>query len=93
VILDSALVELRLEARRVFPNALFLPGDDPPVGDTVELDDGGVAVVVGPSPAVRGWWIVGAGPGNRWRWGDGPGHLWLIWPPTIVRVLNPSKGV
>lgn len=83
VILTPSIAALRQEARRIFPNACWLPGDSIPVGERVEYD-GQICTVAGPyrgkdsseGEALEGWWLL-EGP-----WCD-QGFL-IVWPPILV---------
>lgn len=88
IILTKELAELRIQARTNFPNADFLPGDDPPVGETLYRTNysGKIEplVVLGefqPEEAqksLRYWWKV------DWHY-RGERHTALEWPPNLRR--------
>ena len=62
IILTPELAAKRIQARRVFPNATWLPGDEPPIGMKVRRADGAIAevrgVFTGPDLYVRYWWLL-----------------------------------
>ena len=65
IILTQELAKLRQEARKNFPNAIWLPGDDPPCGTVVFRDGKKIGTVEGEfiPPAddpdrLRYWWRI-----------------------------------
>ena len=63
IVLTPALLAKRKQAREVFPNATWLPGDPCPIGARVRRHSGGTATVVGPynvseDDALAFWWRI-----------------------------------
>ncbi len=85
LILTPERAAKRQQAREVFPNAEWLPGDEPPCGTRVLRSNGQVATVLGsytgPEPTFEDWWLLDCG-----YQGEHVGHApALDWPPTLRR--------
>ena len=81
--LTPELAEKRAEARKIFPNCEFLPGDPCPVGSTV-YENGREGIVVSPYTGngseiggdFYGWWVVDLVGKHTIK-------NTLQWPPTL----------
>lgn len=91
IVMTPQLAELRLQARRFYPEATWLPGDEPPCGERVqELSDGLIGTVQGvftgkdsqPGEPLHCWWLVKIHD-KRFE----PPQLLLSWPPRLRRVV------
>lgn len=76
MILTPELIEARAKARKAYPDATWLPGDAPPIGQTATRD-GFLCTVLGPSdhPEMPYWWLV--------RFHDHPKDVAYEWPPAL----------
>jgi hypothetical protein len=92
MVITPLLAELRMQARKVFPKATWLPGDEPPIGIKVR-EAGGRSEMIGEvrgalgengthdkngKPVLAYWWIV------RVKWDKEYDVYW--WPPMLERV-------
>lgn len=90
IILTPELAECRMEARKIFPNPDFLPGDDCPSGQKVVRLNGEPAIVLrpykpGPDSAVvngKYWWHIEL-PNTIH---EGKPMVVLEWPPCLRKV-------
>lgn len=94
IILTPELAEIRIEARKIFPNHDFLPGDDCPAGQRVIRQNGETATILGPARLSKDsavlhkeyWWEVET---DEEIFHDLPGRRGvrkmrvLDWPPTL----------
>jgi hypothetical protein len=82
IILTRELVELRIQAREMYPDAEWLPGDEPPAGLVVLRSDGASATVLGQAYKQKNnltyWWCL---RDERY-----PGYEVLDWPPSLHRI-------
>lgn len=92
LVFTPALLAARKQARENFPDAEFLPGDDPPVGERLRRANGEVVEVIGrydaptETDAMAFWWRVWL-PGPFTVGGQTmPRVEALEWPPYLHRV-------
>lgn len=91
IILTPELAEIRIEARKIFPNHDFLPGDDCPIGQKVIRSNGEMATVMGchrPDPTsgiINGqyWWQVRLDSQKLFDNMTKKEAFVLDWPPTL----------
>jgi hypothetical protein len=80
ILLTRQLATQRQQARRVYPAATWLPGDEPPVGAVVCDGDRVIGVVEGEyDPGTDG------SESLRWHWlvRKPDGDIILEWPPRL----------